>query len=166
MEAAKRMFDNSYNQRLETAALAKAYLETSKLKEVVLDERKIKNKVKNGRVCSVIGIFSSMMYCLIIFGMIIMPLIKETELHKVKIEISQHRSEINRLKDGIYEVKLKMDERSIVSIKEVAMTQLNLVDRDNTMSRPVLETEHFSLEAARNAYYDTTVDYMSKETLD
>lgn len=164
MGAAKRMFDNTYNQRQETAALAKAYLETPKKQEVIVkEERKIK-QIKNGRVCSVIGIVSAMGYCLAIFALLLMPLVKETELHKMQVEIFQHQKEINRLEYEIdYYSKMIDEQVDFRNYEALAREQLGMVDRESSLSVQKADVPYVTLEEARNAYYNPTIDYMSQD---
>ena len=164
MGAAKRMYDNSYNQRLETAALAKAYLESQKVEQE--DKVQIEKQIKNGRICNVIGIFSSMVYCLLIFGLILIPLVKETTLHKTKIEISSHNQEIRALEKTKAELIKSLNAVQYLNVEEVARTQLNMVKRDESMRRPLLNVEKVSLEEAKEAFYSTDVDYMSNSDLE
>ena len=164
MGAAKRMYDNSYNQRLETAALAKAYLESQKIEEK--EDTKADNQIKNGRICNVIGIFSSMVYCLLIFGLILMPLVKETSLHKAKLEISSHNQEIRVLEKAKADLVKSLNAVQYLNVEEVAKTQLNMVKRDDSMRRPLLNVEKVSLEEAKEAFYSTEVDYMSNSDIE
>jgi cell division protein FtsB len=164
MGAAKRMYDNSYNQRLETEAIAKAYLESPKVeaKETVQSEKQI----KNGRICNVIGIFSSMVYCLLIFALIVMPLVKETFLHKMNIEISSHRQEIKTLEKNIEDLEKSLNAVHYLNVEEIAKTELNMVQREDSMRRPLLKVEKVSLEEAKSAFYSMKIDYTSNSKLD
>lgn len=169
MGAAQRMFDNSYNQRMETAALAKAYLDNPVVEPKVTKEEKEIKRIKNGRVCSIIGILTSMAYCLLIFGILLIPLVRETKIHEMQVEISQHKKEIGRLENEIEYVESQIDEKmEFASYEDTARIQLGMVKRDPSMVMPKEETGYVTLEEARNAFYNPTLDYMSQEevTLD
>ncbi|MBN2795484.1 MAG: hypothetical protein JXR88_08775 [Clostridia bacterium] len=163
MEAAKRMFDNSYNQRLETEALAKAYLDTPKEAMISVNENKRIKQIKNGRVCSIIGIISAMGYCLMIFSLLLMPLIKETEIHKMKVEIYQHEKEIKRLTYDINVCISEIQGKTDISYYETVAKEMGMVRKDPSMSIPAKDVPYVTLEEARNAYYNPTIDYMSQD---
>lgn len=164
MEAAKRMYDNTYDQRLETAALAKAYLEREKgedkeVEPVVQTKRKTTN-----RLCSVIGISTSLLYCLLIFGMLIMPLVKETELHRIKIEHSQYKREIARLTVLIGDAEKSYNGHSnLVDLETIATRDLGLVKRSDSMKRDIKDRDYISLDDAKASFYNTTMDYVSED---
>lgn len=165
MQAAKRLHDNSYDQRLETAALAKAYLDNLKV-EASIDFEKEAKKLKNGKVCNVIAIFTSLTYCLMIFALILMPLIKETSIHKMKVEISSHGRVIQSLEREQEELTEALNTLNFSNIEEIATLELKMVKRNDTMKRGMVNVPYVSLEAAKNSYYNTTIDYMSKSDLD
>ena len=161
MEAAKRMYDNSYDQRLETAALAKAYLEQKKVEEDSSLAREEK-QIRAGKVCSAMAVVISLVYCLALFALILLPLIKETNIQKVNIANSSHQKEIATLSKEIYQLEEKLKISALMEIEEIAITDLKMVKRDDSIQRPYIHVPYISLEEAKKAYYETKIDYMSK----
>lgn len=168
MEAAKRMYDNSYDQRLETVALAKAYLDNPVSEhDKEQDEEKLKRRTNTGRVCGVIGVVSSLIYCLVIFGLVLMPLVKETEIQRVNIENENLAYEIKMLEEEIDGVRNDIKEqKSLINTEQIAINELGFVRRDESMGRTIKVVNEISLEDAREAFYNKSIDEMSSETLD
>lgn len=165
MAAAQRMYDNSYDQRLETAASAKAYLETAAVKAPV-HTYKEERQVKNGRMCNGIAIVSSLAYCLIVFALVLLPLVHETYIHRVKIDISSHRSTIKELELKENRLKEKINSFNYINVEQVALTELNMVKREDALKRPLVTTDYITFDQAKKSYYNTKIDYMSKKNLD
>lgn len=166
MEAAKRMFDNSYNQRQETAALAKAYLDKPTTVEKTRAEDKELRRIKSGRVCSLIGILSTFIYVSAIFGLLIMPLIKETELHRMQVEIASHQSEIKRLSNDIKDIQSEIVDPTLAEAEQYAREKLGMCDLEDIISIPMVEVPFVTLEEAESVYYDPTLDLVSEEVED
>jgi len=161
MEAAKRIYDNSYNQRQETAALAKAYLDEQKV-QPEKPAHKQEKQLKNGRVCTIIGVMSSLVYCMLIFGILIMPLVKETYVQKENIDINLLEQEIYRLNKDLAKTQGEIDKVSFATYEMYSREVLNMTYRDDTQARPVVYRPYKSLEDAKKEYYGTNIDYMSK----
>lgn len=81
-----------------------------------------------------------------------MPLVTETSLHKVKLEISSHRQEIRALEKTKADLIKSLNAVQYLNVEAVAKTQLNMVKRDDSMRRPLLNVEKVSLEAAKKHF--------------
>jgi len=159
MEAAKRMYDNSYNDRQETASLAKAYLnDVPKEKTVVVSNK------KGSVICNVFGIITSIVYCLVILGLLLMPLIRETQLAQLKIEEDSYKREIARLEQAIEDVKYEFEQKSdMVNIESEAKEKLGLVRKKDGKVEIVKTNRYYSLDDARDAYYNTNYEFSASD---
>lgn len=159
MEAAKRMYDNSYTERQETASLAKAYLDDAapKVREEV-------RKKKGSIICNAFGIISSILYCMVILGLLLMPLIRETQLAQLKIEENLYKKEIIRLEEAIKSVKFELEQkRDMDNIESEATIKLGLVRKKDGKVETVRTNRYYSLEDARDAYYNTNYEFSASE---
>ena len=159
MEAAKRMYDNSYNDRQETASLAKAYLNDVPKEKTVI----VSNK-KGSVICNVFGIITSIVYCLVILGLLLMPLIRETQLAQLKIEEDSYKREIARLEQAIEDVKYEFEQKSdMVNIESEAKEKLGLVRKKDGKVEIVKTNRYYSLDDARDAYYNTNYEFSASD---
>ncbi len=160
MEAAKRMYDNSYNQRQETASMAKAYLDDAapRVKPEV-----VKKKTSN-IICNVLGIITSIAYCMLILGLLLMPLIRETQLAKIKIEENIYKIEISRLNQDIEDAKLALEnKKDMDNIERVAIEKLGLVKKSAGEIEIINTNRYHSLADARDAYYNTNYEFSTSD---
>ncbi len=159
MEAAKRMYDNSYNDRQETASLAKAYLNDVPKEKTVI----VSNK-KGSVICNVFGIITSIVYCLVILGLLLMPLIRETQLAQLKIEEDSYKREIARLEQAIEDVRYEFEQKSdMVNIESEAKEKLGLVRKKDGKVEIVKSNRYYSLDDARDAYYNTNYEFSASD---
>ncbi|MCH4890215.1 hypothetical protein EZV73_21720 [Acidaminobacter sp. JC074] len=160
MEAAKRMYDNSYSERQETASLAKAYLNDAPKEK----PQAVTSKKKGSIICNAFGIVTSIVYCLVILGLLLMPLIRETQLAQLKIEEDSYKREIARLEQAIEEVKYEFEQkRDMVNIEQEAKEKLGLVRKKDGKVETVKTSRYYSLDDARDAYYNTGYDFSASE---
>jgi len=159
MEAARRMYDNSYNDRQETASLAKAYLNDVPKEKTVI----VSNK-KGSVICNVFGIITSIVYCLVILGLLLMPLIRETQLAQLKIEEDSYKREIARLEQAIEDVRYEFEQKSdMVNIESEAKEKLGLVRKKDGKVEIVKSNRYYSLDDARDAYYNTNYEFSASD---
>lgn len=160
MEAAKRMYDNSYNQRQETASLAKAYLNDTAPK---VETPAIKKK-KGHIICNVFGIIASIGYCLIILGLLLMPLVRETQMAQLKIEENQYKIDIARLEESIRLAAEELeDKKNMMNIEQVAMEKLGLVRKSDVTFEQIKTNRYFTLNDAKDAYYNTNFEFSASD---
>lgn len=156
MEAAKKIYENSYNDRLEAAVSAKAYLDhmdnERKISEVVINKRK-----NTGRLCNVIGIVSSIAYCALVLCILLYPLVKETELHRLNAAFSDYKNELRALDKDIEDARAVLSDQTVIShIEKVATEELGLIRRSTGNKIEIQTDEYFTLEEARENYYNKT----------
>lgn len=160
MEAAKRLYDNSYIERQETASLAKAYLDDAKPK---VEEPVVVTK-KGNVICNVFGIVTSILYCMVILGLLLMPLIRETQLAQLKVEENMYKKEIMRLEQAIEDVKFELEQkRDMDNIEREAKEKLGLVRKKDGKVETVRTNRYYSLEDARDAYYNTNYEFSASD---
>lgn len=166
MEAARKLYETSYDDRLETAVSAKAYLDYIDQKKEKSDEV-IKSRKKTGRLCSLIGLLSSISYCAIILALLLIPLIKETELHKLKAAESDYKNEKRFLEEEITKVESQLyDSIVLANIKKVAIEELGLISRDDAKKISIQAEKYYTLEDARNNYYNKANQWTSQNDFD
>lgn len=160
MEAAKRMYDNSYNERQETVALAKAYLDAPKNKQNELTIEA--TTVRPNFFCNVLSIVMSIGYCFIILALLLVPLIRETQLAQLKVEEFTYKKQIAVLDQQILDVKLEFENKCVVaSIEKEATEKLGLIRKVNGKEETIKTNRKYTLEDARNAYYKTNYELTS-----
>ncbi len=160
MEAAKRMYDNSYNQRLETASMAKAYLNDA----VPTVKTEFVKKKAGNIICNVVGIVTSILYCMLILGLLLMPLIRETQLAKIKIEENIYKKEIVRLKQDIKDAKFALEnKKDMDNIERVAIEKLGLVKKSAGEVVTIKTNRYHSLQDAQDAYYNTNYEFSASD---
>lgn len=154
MEAVKRLYDNSYVEYQETAASAMAYLETKEkeFEDNKTEEKKIKSVVREKKqkksylLNSILTVFMSIFYCVIILTLILIPLIKETEIQQLKVEFADYKSDINRLKIQISDLNAKFNlAENINTIEKIAIEQLGMQKPTEGQIRRVSTEEFYSL---------------------
>jgi hypothetical protein len=155
MEAAKRMFDNSYEQRQETAALARAYLDNEA--EAKPEEEVIRREKRNratGMACSLFGIVMAMVYCFVIFGILTLPLMKETELQKINVQHSTFKGEIQLLESEIQALEEKLEkEVDPTLIRQLAEDELGMIFSKDAIRKNTINVEMITLDEAREDYF-------------
>lgn len=148
MGAAKRLYDNSYNERLETAASAMAYLDASS--QINIESKSIRREERreqSGLIINLISVISSILYCVIILGLLLMPLIAETKVHKMKVSFSDFKNEIRYLESEIIEVEAEFNDKIVLSnIKEVAMNVLGLQNPTDTQTIFINSNKYFTID--------------------
>jgi len=162
MEAAKRMYDNSYNERQETVALAKAYLDAPKNKQ---NKLALEAKVQRPSFfCNALSIVMSIGYCFLILVLLLMPLIRETQLAQLKVEEFTYKKQIAVLDQQILDVKLEFENKCVVaSIEKEATDKLGLIRKVNGEEQTIRTSRQYTLEDARNAYYNTNYELSSRD---
>jgi len=162
MEAAKRMYDNSYNERQETVALAKAYLDapkTAKRESVEVEKAK-----RPSFFCNALSIVMSIGYCFLILALLLMPLIRETQLAQLKVEEYTYKKQIAVLTQQISDVKFEFDNKCVVAnIEKEATEKLGLIRKKNGEELVIRTNRQYTLDDARDAYYNTNYEFSSKD---
>lgn len=149
MGAAKRLYDNSYNERLETAASAMAYLDTQQTKvNETKNEMRETSDSKSSFLYNFITVIGSLVYCVLILGLILMPLIKETQLHKTKVSFSVYKTEKIELEREIVALEaVLVDKINIANIKKRAKEELGLQNVNDTQTAYLNNNSYFSLNS-------------------
>lgn len=156
MEAAKKIYENSYHDRLDVAVSAKAYLDHIE-KEYSQPVSISRSKKNTGRLCNLFGILSSLIYCALIFMIVLYPLMKETELHKLKAAHSSYKIEVARLNSEIEDAKALLRDQTVINhIKQIATEELGLVSRSTGNKIEIQTDKYYTLEEARENYYNKT----------
>ncbi|MBI9011701.1 MAG: hypothetical protein JEZ08_05665 [Clostridiales bacterium] len=162
MEAAKRMYDNSYNERQETVALAKAYLDAPKTGKSVETET-----VKVSRpnfFCNALSIVMSIGYCFVILVLLLIPLIRETQLAQLKVEEYTYKVEIARLEQQIKDVQFEFQNKLVLdNLETEAKEKLGLIRKQNGEEQVIRTSRYYTLEDARDAYYNTNYELSSSD---
>lgn len=162
MEAAKRMYDNSYNERQETVALAKAYLDASKTRNVLEAETAKVNKPNF--FCNALSIVMSIGYCFAILALLLIPLIRETQLAQLKVEEYTYKVEIARLEQQINDVEFEFQNKCVLdNIETEAKEKLGLIRKKNGEEQTIRTSRYYTLEDARDAYYNTNYELSSSD---
>ncbi len=148
MGAAKRLYDNDYNDRQETVVAAKAYLDNTLTKEVeveavvVTKKDKIRNNAQNLR-----SIVMSIIYFGIILALVLMPLFQETEIHRLKVGFSDYKNEINRLKEELTNVESQFAMKvQLANIEKRAKDELGLVRSSDVYIENIYSKKYFVLK--------------------
>ena len=153
MGAAKKLYDNSYIEYQETAVSAMAYLET-KEKELENEKLEEKNKLevrennqkKSYFLTSALTVIVSIFYCTIILALILIPLIKETEIQQLKVEFADYKSNINKLEIQISDLDVKFNlAENINTIEKIAIEQLGMQKPTEGQIRRISSKEFYSL---------------------
>lgn len=159
MEAAKRMYDNSYSERQETASLAMAYLNDNKAKPAVEEAAR---KRKGNVICNLVGIVTSIIYCMVILGLLLMPLIRETQLAQLKIKEDTYKKHIEELQKEIEDTEILIkSSQNMNRVEKDAESKLGLVRKSNVEVQTIFTKEKLSLKDARDAYYNRDLNYSS-----
>jgi len=162
MEAAKRMYDNSYNERQETVALAKAYLDAPKTRKT--DEQETVKVKKPSFFCNALSIVMSIGYCFVILGLLLIPLIRETQLAQLKVEEYTYKIEIARLEQEITDVQFEFQNKCVIdNIETEAEEKLGLIRKKNGEEQTIRTSRYYTLEDARDAYYNTSYELSSSD---
>ncbi len=162
MEAAKRMYDNSYNERQETVALAKAYLDAPKTRNI--DETEILKVNRPNFFCNALSIVMSIGYCFVILALLLIPLIRETQLAQLKVEEYTYKVEIARLEQQINDVQFEFQTKQVIDhLETAAKEKLGLVRKTNGEEQTIRTSRYYTLEDARDAYYNTNYELSSSD---
>lgn len=141
---AARLYDNSYIERQETAALAQDYLKSVEKTEVV--EEKIEIKTKKYLFSNIIGITTSLLFCAVLLLSALLPLLKETQVQKMKVGFSVYKEEIRRLEKEIDKVETEIDEKiKITNIDKIAREKLGLREATSGQTYHLVSNEIYSL---------------------
>ncbi len=147
MGAAKRLYDNNYDQRQETVSSAMAYLD-NKLPEQNDNEEKqlTKTQITSNVICNLFSIAGGIIYCGLILLIIIFPLLKETEIHKEKVSFSDYKNEISRLNKEISDVDAKFAMQVQLANIEKSARKLGLVRSGDIHIESIYSDKYFVLK--------------------
>ncbi len=140
--------------------MAKAYLNDA----VPTVKTEVVRKKAGNIICNVVGIVTSILYCMLILGLLLMPLIRETQLAKIKIEENIYKKEIVRLKQDIKDAKFALEnKKDMDNIERVAIEKLGLVKKSAGEVVTIKTNRYHSLQDAQDAYYNTNYEFSASD---
>lgn len=148
MGAAKRLYDNSYNEHLETTASAMAYLDAQKESDLETKvRRREQRREESGFIINLMSVVGSIIYCVLILGLLLMPLIAETKVHKMKVSFSDIKNEIGYLKSEISDVEDEFNDKIVLStIEQIAIDKLGLQNPTDIQTTYINSNKYFTID--------------------
>lgn len=151
MEAAKRMYDNSYNERQETASLARAYLNDTLPEKKPVQQK----KVKGAFLCNCISIVVSIAYCCVVFGLLLLPLLREVQLAELKVIENSYKKEIYALETEIRKAEsIIFDKSNLDEIESKTKSRYNFVEKSEGVIVTIDSADFTTLQDAKEQFYN------------
>ncbi len=91
--------------------------------------------------------------CLCLSLLLIVPAMKEANLHKYKVNEYTYKVDIQKLKQSISEKKKLLDAKRVMKSIEIEATKYGLVRKRDVVKNTIIAQKYYSLKDAKKSYY-------------
>ncbi len=148
MEAARKI----NNQRV-----AREYLDRKPELEVKKEPKQKKYLLENILMIGFVVVSCFCVFCLLVF-----PVFKEARLHEFKAREYTYKVKIMQLNKSIEESKKILDSKRVMTSIENEAIKIGLVRKNNVSVNKINSNKYYTLENAKNSYYNINYDISNK----